>query len=953
MQIGVDIGGTFTDIVALDRAGRLSLTKVPSTPKDLLEGIAAAVTRVLALAGARPADVERFIHGTTVATNAILEQKGAVTAVLTTEGFEDVLELGRMKRSRMYDLDMDPEAPTFLAPRRRRVGIRERLDARGHVLVPLDEAQVRGAVRAPPRAGACRPSRCATCSRSSIPPTSGARASSSPELAPELSVSLSSEVDPTFREYERLLRDRLRRLPGPGGEALPGRARRDAARPRRAGRAADHALAGRHRVGGAGGAAAGHAVPVGAGGRRDRRRPSRPSAPACATSSRSTWAAPATTWRWCGTASPLLASEGSIGPYPVRTPMVDVNTIGAGGGSIAWIDAAGGLRVGPRSAGAEPGPACYGRGGDEATVTDASVRARLPEPGALRRRRGGARRRRGRAGGRRRRPPARPRSCSPRRPASIAWSTRAWPTRSASSRSSAATTRASSRWWCWAARARCTAPRSPTRWAWPRCSCPRRPASSPPSASSPPPSSTTTRARSQARTDAARPGRRQPLPRRAGRRRARPHARGGRAGRRRCAWRTPPTCATSGQAYELEVPIPAPVTRERMPADRGRVPRRARARVRLRARAAAGGVREPPRGPHVPAARGPVRDARRARATARWPTPASASGQRVLRPGFVPPPRSTSRAAAAAVGGTRWPGPAIVEQTRHHHRDPARRRPRLRGRRSATCGPATTTGRILRMTHERHRPDPPRGAAQPARRHRRRDGADAPQERGLADRQGGARRLRRPVQHATARPSPRRPPSRSTWARCSSPPSASCARSRPTRMRDGDAFLLNDPYDGGTHLPDITLAVPVFADGRVVALACTMCHHQDVGGRTPGSVPTDATELYQEGVIIPPTQLFRAGELDENLFRLLTRNVRLPDVFTGDLMAQVAAGRLGGRPTARAVRRPRHRRRCWRTSTSCWRGPSAHPRARSRPSPTATTRSRTGSTTTAWTSGSR
>jgi N-methylhydantoinase B len=116
----------------------------------------------------------------------------------------------------------------------------------------------------------------------------------------------------------------------------------------------------------------------------------------------------------------------------------------------------------------------------------------------------------------------------------------------------------------------------------------------------------------------------------------------------------------------------------------------------------------------------------------------------------------------------------------------------------------------------------------------------------------------------------------------------------PEHMQDGDAFLLNDPYDGGTHLPDITLAVPVFADGRAVALACTMCHHQDVGGRTPGSVPTDATELFQEGLIIPPTQLFRAGELDDNLFALLTRNVRLPDVFAGDLMAQVAAGRLGG-----------------------------------------------------------
>src|SRR5499426_3118521 len=115
----------------------------------------------------------------------------------------------------------------------------------------------------------------------------------------------------------------------------------------------------------------------------------------------------------------------------------------------------------------------------------------------------------------------------------------------------------------------------------------------------------------------------------------------------------------------------------------------------------------------------------------------------------------------------------------------------------------------------------------------------------------------------------------------------------PERMQDGDAFLLNDPYDGGTHLPDITLAVPVFAEGGAVALACTMCHHQDVGGRTPGSVPTDATELFQEGLVIPPTQLFRAGALDENLLGLLRRNVRLPETFTGDLMAQVAAGRLG------------------------------------------------------------
>src|SRR5262245_47903491 len=146
MQLGVDIGGTFTDIVALCADGRVALTKVPTTPKDLLLATADAVCRVLALAGAAAADVERFIHGTTVATNAVLEQKGAVTAILTTEGFEDVLELGRQKRSRMYDLDMDPETPTFLAPRRRRVGIRERLDARGAILTPLDESQVEAEV---------------------------------------------------------------------------------------------------------------------------------------------------------------------------------------------------------------------------------------------------------------------------------------------------------------------------------------------------------------------------------------------------------------------------------------------------------------------------------------------------------------------------------------------------------------------------------------------------------------------------------------------------------------------------------------------------------------------------------------------------------------------------------------------------------------------------------------
>ncbi|HEX6209743.1 MAG TPA: hydantoinase/oxoprolinase family protein [Methylomirabilota bacterium] len=371
MQIGVDIGGTFTDIVALDRAGRLSLTKVPSTPKDLLEGIAAAVTRVLALAGARPPDVERFIHGTTVATNAILEQKGAVTAVLTTEGFEDVLEMGRMKRSRMYDLAMDAEVPVFLAPRRRRIGIPERLDARGRVLVPLDEAAVAQAVAALRSQGVQAVAVCYLFSF--VNPAHERRTREIiAALAPEMSVSLSSDVDPTFREYERLcvtafdaylgpvvkrylagLTATLRELGVPGVPLIM----------RSRGGIVSAALAAQQPVtlflSGPAGGVIGAAFAAERSGVRDF-----VSLDMGGTSNDVAVVRNGT---------PLLAAEGAIGPYPVRTPMVDVNTIGAGGGSVAWIDAAGGLRVGPRSAGAEPGPACYGRGGDEATVTDASV----------------------------------------------------------------------------------------------------------------------------------------------------------------------------------------------------------------------------------------------------------------------------------------------------------------------------------------------------------------------------------------------------------------------------------------------------------------------------------------------------------------------------------------------------------------------------------------------------
>ena len=112
-------------------------------------------------------------------------------------------------------------------------------------------------------------------------------------------------------------------------------------------------------------------------------------------------------------------------------------------------------------------------------------------------------------------------------------------------------------------------------------------------------------------------------------------------------------------------------------------------------------------------------------------------------------------------------------------------------------------------------------------------------------------------------------------------------------MRDGDAYIMNDPFDGGTHLPDITVIVPVIVEGETVALACSMSHHQDLGGKVPGSCPTDSTEIYQEGLIIPPLKLYSAGQPNDTFFRMLRRNVRIPDVVVGDLRGQIACGHVG------------------------------------------------------------
>jgi len=372
LRVGVDIGGTFTDVVGLEDEQTVFVAKVSSTPRELIQGVRRGVVRLLESSGHAPADVSAFLHGTTIATNAILEQKGARLGLLATAGFEDTLEIGRQNRTKMYDFFLDAPTPTFLAPRRRRLGIPERIDAAGRVVEPLDEAAVRDAVRT--LVDREEVQAFAVCYLFAfVNPRHEERTRDIiRELAPDAPVSLSSEVDPTFREYERTcltafdayVRPVVSRYLVALAEAL-----------RAMGIEADLQIM--QSRGGLSSTQAAVAKPI--------------------TTVLSGPAAGVIGGKFAGERSgykdlitidiggtscdvalvregkPLLSTQGRIGGYPLRVPLVDVTTIGAGGGSIAWLDPGGGLRVGPRSAGADPGPACYGKGGTEPTVTDAGL----------------------------------------------------------------------------------------------------------------------------------------------------------------------------------------------------------------------------------------------------------------------------------------------------------------------------------------------------------------------------------------------------------------------------------------------------------------------------------------------------------------------------------------------------------------------------------------------------
>ena len=312
------------------------------------------------------------MHGTTVGTNAILEAKGAPIGILVTDGFEDVLTIGRQKRSDMYDVFITAETPIFLAPRRRIFGIQERLYFDGTIDVALDEEQVARAVKT--LVDDHDVQAIAVCYLFSFanPEHEQRTRELVQEKYPDLRVSLSSDLDPRFREYERLCLTAFDAYLRPVMERYIGQVQTQLVE-----RGADTRF---HVMHSRGGVTSDETI-------LNNTVSTVLSGPAAGVvggihAARLSGIEDSITLDMGGTScdvalvekgKPILSSEGKIAKYPLRQPMLDINTIGAGGGSIAWLDAGGALRVGPRSAGAVPGPACYDAEGQEPTVTDASL----------------------------------------------------------------------------------------------------------------------------------------------------------------------------------------------------------------------------------------------------------------------------------------------------------------------------------------------------------------------------------------------------------------------------------------------------------------------------------------------------------------------------------------------------------------------------------------------------
>ncbi|WP_031203287.1 hydantoinase/oxoprolinase family protein [Mesorhizobium sp. LSJC269B00] len=370
IRVGIDVGGTFTDFVLIDtKSGEAMYFKEPSTPHDPSEAIETGLASALAKYELNPEEIEFVGHGTTVGTNMVIELRGAKTGLITTKGFRDILEIGRQMRPDVYNYRVIKPIP--LARRQYRIEVSERIDARGNVLVELDEAELRRGVEYLAREGVEAVAICFL--HSYLYPEHELRSESIVrELMPRAFVSRSSDVLPEFREYERFSTTTANAYLGPKFENYLARL---VERLTKLGISAKP-----YTIHSNGGLMSIETV---------RRYPVRTclSGPAAGVIGSAVIAAQAgyknaITFDVGGTSTDVsLISDGTphfttsreVASYPIKTPMVDIHVIGAGGGSIAYIDNAGALHVGPRSAGAVPGPVAYLRGGVEPTLTDANV----------------------------------------------------------------------------------------------------------------------------------------------------------------------------------------------------------------------------------------------------------------------------------------------------------------------------------------------------------------------------------------------------------------------------------------------------------------------------------------------------------------------------------------------------------------------------------------------------
>jgi N-methylhydantoinase A len=369
-RVGVDIGGTFTDLCLAGEDGVVAVGKVPTTPGQPAEAVEQVLRETLAEAGVAASDVELVVHGTTLVTNAIIERRGSRTALLATRGFRDAVEIGREKRYELYDLMV--EHPIPLAPRHLRFDVPERMLADGTVAEPLDEEHVERLARELAAVGVGAVAISFLHSFTNPAHEQAARAAVE-RVAPELRVSISSEVVPELREYERTSTT----LANVYVQDLAERYLHDMEA-----RVAPAPLRVMLSSGGVASVATAARFPI-------RLLESGPAAGALAAAATGdgdllSFDMGGTTAKLCviEDGAPLVTHEFEVdrvyrlkrgSGLPVKTPVIDMIEIGVGGGSIARVSALGTLAVGPESAGSEPGPACYGLGGTEPTVTDADL----------------------------------------------------------------------------------------------------------------------------------------------------------------------------------------------------------------------------------------------------------------------------------------------------------------------------------------------------------------------------------------------------------------------------------------------------------------------------------------------------------------------------------------------------------------------------------------------------